>query len=261
MNLKKIVLAAITTILLILFAAWAVLPVMAKTNIALNCKIDSVCPGGDTITAESPDFLIDDDPGHSTKWHAVNGDKHTGKPHWIILDFETEKWFSGIRLVKASEGEKDYGLTKMDTCAFHFDVSDDKSSWTTVLTVTNDGDNSIYDGDFPGGAVKARFLRLVIDHPEQSETSDENSAVNLYDLRVWEAADPSSSKADVPAPAPMPAANNNTPLFISTALIITTTAPDTADSVLLFVLSAIISILIAVSSGIILIKSRMGKIK
>jgi len=129
-------------------------------------------------------MLVDGDPDYNTKWEASDGVNHPGEPHWIILDFESEKTFDSIRLVKASQGSEDFGRNNLDANGFRFEVSSDKKSWVKIAEVTDDGDNDIYTGSFI--PVTARYLKLVITQPEQDDKSNENQAVRLYDLKVFE---------------------------------------------------------------------------
>ena len=176
--MNKKIAAAICILTMILTFAF---PVSAKNNIALGCKIDSFCCESEGGKAE---MLVDDDPGYATKWHASDGANHAGEPHWIILDFETEKTFYSVRLTKASQGSQDFGRTDLNASGFRFEISSDKKNWTVILEITDDGDYDICDRSFTPAA--ARYLKLIIINPEQDENSNENQAVRLYDLKVFE---------------------------------------------------------------------------
>ena len=177
---KKITVTCLLSMLLIIIFA---LPAEGKNNIALECKIDSFC--GESNEKNSASMLVDNDLNYDTKWEASDGAKHSGEPHWIILDFETEKMIDSIRLVKASQGAKDFGKTEFDASGFRFEISSDKKSWAVIDEVTNDGDRDIYEGYFIH--AYGRYLKLIITHPEHDEDSNENQAVRLYDLKVFEA--------------------------------------------------------------------------
>ena len=159
-----------------------VLPVAAKNNIALDCVIDSCC--GESSESTSAHMLIDDDVNYDTKWEASDGSAHGGEPHWIILDFGEEKNIDALRLVKASQGAADFGKTELDANAFRFEISSDKKNWAVFDDVTDDGDRDIYSANYIH--VCGRYLKLVVTQPEQNENSDENQAVRLYDLKVFE---------------------------------------------------------------------------
>lgn len=171
---KKIFAAVLLTILFILLFS---VPSAAKNNIALECKIDSVCDG-------TGEMLVDKDENYHTKWHAADGANHSEEPHWIILDFETEKTFDLIRLVKASQGAEDFGRIELNAGGFRFEISSDKENWVEILEVADNGEKDICDSYF--SPVTARYLKLIVTNPEQDENSNENQAVRLYDLKVFE---------------------------------------------------------------------------
>jgi len=176
---KKIIIYIVLTLLLALI--FAIIASAARNNIALECKIDSFC--GETEGA-SAGMLVDGDREYNTKWQASDGANHKGEPHWIILDFEAEKTFELIRLIKASQGAADFGRTEFDAGGFRFEISSDKKSWVKIIEVTGNGGEDIYESSFE--PVTARYLKLSITHPEQDEKSDENQPVRLYDLKVFE---------------------------------------------------------------------------
>jgi len=176
---KKIIYSCIVSFLLVLIF---ILPVGAKNNIALECNIDSSC--GEQWGDKSAGSLVDRDENYDTKWHASDGEKHPGEPHWIILDFGSEKTFDLIRLVKASHGTDDFGKTEFNASGFVFEISSDKKSWAVILDVEDDGDMDIYEGSFI--PATARYLKLIVTQPERDDKSNENQAVRLYDLKVFE---------------------------------------------------------------------------
>ena len=174
---KKYTKIAVCCVLTIFFAVILAFPAAAKTNIAFECEIDSCC-------GKSAQMLVDDDKNYSTKWEASNNASHPAEPHWVILDFGAEKNFDSIRLVKASQGAGDFGRTEFDANGFIFEISSDKKSWVKILEIKNDGDNDIYEGFFT--PASARYLKLTLTQPEQSENVSENQAVRLYDLKVFD---------------------------------------------------------------------------
>ena len=176
---KKIIIIIIFTVMLALIFA---ISAEAKNNIALDCKIDSVC--GESGGNKSAAMLVDGDPNYETKWEVSDGANHSGEPHWIIFDFETDKMIDSIRLIKASQGAVDFGRTEFDASGFRFEISFDKKSWAVIDEVTDDGSRDIYERSFID--VFGRYLKLTIIHPEQDEKSNENQAVRLYDLKVFE---------------------------------------------------------------------------
>ncbi|MCL2096591.1 MAG: discoidin domain-containing protein [Oscillospiraceae bacterium] len=198
----------------------------AKTNIALGCNIDSVCcPYGEN----SPYNLVDRDINLESKW--LCPPNASGEPHWITLDFETEKTFDSVRLIKASQGAEDFGRTELNAGGFYFEVSSDKQNWVKITEETDDY-SDIFDRSFP--PVSARYLKLTVIQPERDENSGETGSVRLYDLKVFEyipaAENPEiygGKQAEEPTRAP-------------------DVTPDTSDSVyfylapLLFLLSAAI---------------------
>ncbi|MCL1858946.1 MAG: discoidin domain-containing protein [Oscillospiraceae bacterium] len=190
---KKIAVSCLMTILLSLIFAF-LFPAEAKNNIAFECKIDSFC--GESGEEKSAPMLVDDDPNYETKWETSDGASHPGEPHWIILDFGSEKIIDSIRLIKASQGAEDFGKTELDASGLRFEVSSDKKNWVIIDEVTNDGGNDIYEGFFI--PVIARYLKLVITRPEQDENSHENQAVRLYDLKVFEYIPPIEEENEEP---------------------------------------------------------------
>lgn len=177
-NNKKIAAGILTVFLALIF----IFPAAAKNNIALECKIDSFCCES-IIDGGTAEMLVDGDSNFDTKWHADNGENHPGKSHWIILDFETEKVFDSVRLTMASQGAEDFGRAELDASGFIFEISPDKIRWTKIFEVS-DNEADIFDRSFP--AAKARYLKLTVTCPDQSENSNENQAVRLYDLKVFE---------------------------------------------------------------------------
>ena len=234
MNTKHKKIAVICFLTIMLAMLFAVLfPAAAKNNIALECEIDSFC--GEAGESKSARMLVDVDPNYETKWEVSDEITHPGEPHWIILDFGTEKTFDSIKLVKASQGTEDFGKTELDASGFRFEVSSDKKSWVQICEATDDGENDIYDGNFT--PVTARYLKLVITQPERDENVNINQAVRLYDLKVYEYIAPveedetDENDLEIDDPA-VPSAN--------------LTAPDNSDSVLiiLFLLFAVISAIV-----------------
>jgi len=177
---KKIIFFSVCILLLALFFTFPVSA--AKNNIALECKIDYVC--GESGENTSAQMLVDFDRRYDTKWEADDGENHPGEPHLIILDFEADKTFDSIKLIKASLGADDFGRTELNASGFGFEASVDKISWTEIVDVTGNGGEDIYEISF--APVTARYLKLIITHPEQDEESGENKTVRLYDLKVFE---------------------------------------------------------------------------
>ena len=164
------------------FALILTFTVAAKNNIALNCKIDSVC--GESSEEKSASMIIDDDKNYETKWETSDIENHPDLPHWVIFDLESEKSFDSVRLVKASQGLEDFGKTELNADSFKFEVSSDKINWVTIIDVSDDGDNDIFEGFCT--PVSARYLKLTITQPERDAQENKNQAVRLYDLKVFE---------------------------------------------------------------------------
>ena len=175
-----------------LLAVPSAISVMAAPgdNIALNATVESC---GYVNNEEMDSFLVDNDPDYSTKWCCIDGANHSDSVyHWIILDFGTEKTFDSVRLVKASEGDRDFGQTQYDASAFQFEAVDD--NWTKILkikTVENNEKTSIFEGTFE--PVTARYLLLTVLSPE-ADPDKHTAAVRLYDLKVFESAVPVTSE-------------------------------------------------------------------
>ena len=174
-----------------LLAVPSAISVMAAPgdNIALNATVESC---GYVNNEEMDSFLVDNDPDYSTKWCCIDGANHSDGYHWIILDFGTEKTFDSVRLVKASEGDRDFGQTQYDASAFRFEAVD--GSRTQVLeikSVSNNEKTSIFEGSFE--PVTARYLRLTVLSPE-ADPDNHTAAVRLYDLKVFESAVPVTSE-------------------------------------------------------------------
>jgi len=224
---RKIVYACIFSLF---FAAVPITGAAAKTNIALGCKIDSFCcAAGENQAAR----LTDHDPGYETKWETGDGSSHPGTPHWIILDFGAETGFDRLRLIKASQGARDFGRTEFNADGFAFSVSSDKENWTLLLDIAGDGENDIFEASFP--PVAARYLKLAITHPEQEAQSGETGPARLYDLKVFEYSEPLQTTEPEetveiePEPVPLsdfPVPDTSDPslvllLLLSAALILT----------------------------------------
>lgn len=174
----------LTGIIAVLLASVSLIPAVAAPgdNIALNSAVESC----QFINDEERDaFLVDDDVNYATKWCATDGAEHEadGSYHWIIVDFGAEKTFGKIRLVKASEGERDFGSTSMDASAFYFEVSSDKINWTKILDINGNESVPIYEGNFE--PVAARYLKLTLTAAEANPGAV--ATVRLYDLKVFEA--------------------------------------------------------------------------
>jgi len=182
---KKITAVCLFTIFIILTTFIFALPTeakMGKTNIALECEIDSFCCEAGENKAAS--MLVDCDPDYETKWETSDGASHPDESHWIILDFGERKSFDAIKLVKASQGSEDFGRTDLDAVGFRFEVGSDKITWVKIGEITDDGDNDVYEGNFT--PVTARYLKLTVNRSEQNE----NQAVRFYDLKVFECMPP-----------------------------------------------------------------------
>ena len=236
MNAKQKKIAAFCLITIMLVMIFSIIT-EAKNNIALDCKIDSVC--GESGENKSARMLVDDDPNYETKWEASDGANHKGEPHFIILDFGSDKNIDSLRLVKASQGSEDFGRTDLNASGFRFEISSDKITWVIIDEVTDDGDNDIYEASFIH--AYGRYLKLVITQPEQEITGNENQAVRFYDLKVFEAEEISEEIPDddgedyeeIIEPEEVPLAN--------------ITAPQTSDSLNLILLIMVILISFVIS--------------
>ena len=188
MKMMKFIKIFMIGLIVVLLASHSVISVMAAPgdNIALNAAVESC---GYVNNEEMDSLLVDDDPDYSTKWCCADGANHgDGEYHWIILDFGTEKTFDSVRLVKASEGDRDFGQTQYDAAAFRFEAVDDsRTQILEIKTVSNNEKNSIFEGSFE--PVTARYLRLIVLAPE-ADPDNHTAAVRLYDLKVFEAAAP-----------------------------------------------------------------------
>lgn len=244
----------VISVLIALCAALVILPVSAATNLCLGASI----LGADTAEsgiyyndaehdfcqtvnagAEAPSFLIDDDAGYATKWCATDSGDHADEPHWIVIDFGSEKTFDSLQLVKASEGERDFGSTNLDASAYTFWASNDKTNWTKFCEETENHD-PIYKKTFD--AVTARYVKLTI---ERAEESLENVAtVRLYDLAIYEAAAAAAPAAEAPAETPA-AETKDEPVAVeettapAPAPQQTTSVPPTGDATIIFVVLAV----------------------
>ena len=231
MNIKYKKIAAECAVIIFFIIVFA-LTVSAKNNIALECKIDSFC--GDTIKGTAA-MLVDKDPNYNTKWETSEAAaNHFGQSHWVILDFGEEKTFDSVRLVKASQGAEDFGRSELDASGFYFEISSDAKNWVRILEVSDDGGNDIYEGSFP--PATARYLSLVLTHPEQDENSSENQAVRLYDLKVFEYISPIAEiEYQEETTEEITETNTEEPVVIKNA-------PETSDSVLY--ISALFSLML-----------------
>lgn len=140
-------------------------------NLCLNAQIiDS--SGSVEAEDELVKFLVDDDI--STKW--CSGGRQPEEPHlidegvenWVVFDFGEQKFFNRYQIFHASLCERDYGNTKYDTRSWIVEVSDDLENWTEISRVS---DNTLNCNDISFDLTYARYLRLLISEPEQSESS------------------------------------------------------------------------------------------
>lgn len=231
MKIAKILL---TGLIIGLLASFVLISASAAPgdNIALNCEVESCAYINEN---EMDSFLVDSDSGYVTKWCSGDSGEHNpdnGDYHWIILDFGENKYFDKVRLVKASEGERDFGQSQYDASAFYFEVSTDKNKWTRVLDVTRNEEIPIYEGSFK--AVNARYLKLVVTAAESNP--DSLASVRLYDLKVFESVASSAVAPTEETPAPVVA-----PVPIAAPAPATTpsTAPSTGVTVALAILGTL----------------------
>lgn len=134
-------------------------------------------------------FLFDGD--YDTKWCATIGDARyptselkrlaqEGFIHILAVDFGEEKYFDSYRLYLASTGARDYGITSYNATAWKIQISSDGAIWKEVSRVTDCWDEEIVTVNI--GVRKARYLRILVDEPEQSG----GKTVRLYELEVFE---------------------------------------------------------------------------
>ena len=82
-------------------------------------------PGGDGQWALA-NYIIDNNV--ATFWHSEIVASYAQMPHWITVDMQAEKKFSGFNFIQTQEmGEQ--GLAN----GFRFEISNDNSTWTNVM--------------------------------------------------------------------------------------------------------------------------------
>lgn len=162
---------------------------MAKPgdNIMLGAKLHE--SSGYINGEERDEFLFDGD--YDTKWCATAGDAKyrssemkelalDGYIHILSVDFGAEKYFDRYKLYLASTGARDYGQTGYNASAWKIQISSDGKVWTDVSRVTDSYDDEVVSVNV--GIRKARYLRILVDEPEQSG----GTTVRLYELEVFE---------------------------------------------------------------------------
>ena len=236
-NCKKIIAGIITALLSLIF----IFSVSAKTNIALECEIDSFCCESENNTAA---MLVDSDENFDTKWHADNKN-HPAEPyyHWIVLDFGSEKVFDSVRLTMASQGAADFGRVDLNAGGFKFEISSDKEKWVEIFEAA-DNEDDIFDRSFP--PVKARYLKLTITKPEQNEDNSEKEAARLYDLKVFEYIPPFDGENDENEESESDKSAEIEDNSIPKAGL---DVPQNSDSIIYFIIPAALSLAGAVIAG------------
>jgi cytochrome c len=103
-----------------------------------------------------------DDGNLSTRWCSL-----PVYPAWIYIDLQTNHLITGITL-------------RWEACAlgqYQIDVSDDASTWTTILTSTGQGN---YTTDtFNGLSVQTRYVRV------QATGSLGTSGISLFEFEIY----------------------------------------------------------------------------
>jgi chitinase len=119
-----------------------------------------------------------------TPAHAVNGSVSGGnsdkfcslvKPSWLKVDLGASHSITGFEIDHASAGGE---AATYNTKAYTVQTSADGSTWTTVVTVTN---NTAGVTTHTISATNARYVRLNVSVPTQ--TTD--AATRIYELKVF----------------------------------------------------------------------------
>jgi len=146
-------------------------------NLCSNARIESCCSAG----WSSPQNLIDDDPAYKTKWHAEYAhEEKRPQPHWVIIDMGEQRTFNYMKIVKASMGKHDLGISGRDMSAWRAEISRDKINWWEFNKETNN-QQAVYEKTF--APQTGRYIRFWIDAGE-NDPSDIKAPARIYDISV-----------------------------------------------------------------------------
>lgn len=110
-------------------------------------------PGGDGKWALASNMI---DNNISTFWHSEVVASSAPMPHWITVDMQSEKKFNGFYFVQTQEASEQ-GLAK----GFDFKVSNDNSTWTSVME--GEFTTSRYKQPFTfTDPIVARYFKITI---------------------------------------------------------------------------------------------------
>lgn len=134
-------------------------------NLALNKPATA---SGRTGSAEAPDKAVDG--LETSKWCTTNwGSK------WLQIDLEEEKNLTGFAIKHASVGGEGAAL---NTKAYRIQVSNDGSTFTDLVTVTNNTEgHTIHSVPL----TTARYVRLAVDTPTQGS----DSAARIFEFEIY----------------------------------------------------------------------------
>ncbi len=99
-------------------------------------------------------YIIDNNV--ATFWHSEINASSAQMPHWITVDMQAEKKFSGFNFIQTQEmGEQ--GLAK----GFKFEISNDNSTWTNVMEGEFTTSRYIQNFTFAEPVI-ARYFKITI---------------------------------------------------------------------------------------------------
>jgi alpha-mannosidase len=142
--------------------------VYAGANIALfrPTTADGQMNAGEAAT------LINDG-NISTKWCYNDG---STKVHWNVIDLGLEKTIDGFKIFHAGAGGESADWNTRD---YKILVSNDNSTWTSVVTRTGNRDN--VTEDLLITPVKGRYVKFEATKP----TNSSDVAVRIYELQIY----------------------------------------------------------------------------
>jgi hypothetical protein len=147
-------------------------PTASPTPPSLNLARDKPATGTATCAAsERPPKAVNGSVsgGNSDKWCSSSATR------WLQVDLLTRRDVGRFVVKHAGAGGESRSF---NTRAFNIQVSDDATSWTTVVTVSNNTANVTTHTIAPRAA---RFVRLNVTRPTQTS----NSAARIYELEVY----------------------------------------------------------------------------
>ncbi|OMF94694.1 discoidin domain-containing protein [Paenibacillus sp. FSL R7-0273] len=138
----------------------------SSPNLALNkpATVDSTCNASQTA-ANAVDSSVTND----SKWCSKSGSR------WLQIDLGSVKQVNQFVIKHAAEGGE---TASYNTKAYHIQVSNDGTNWSTVVKVANNTKSVTVDNI---ASVSARYIKLNVTTPTQTT----NAAARIYEFEVY----------------------------------------------------------------------------